>query len=69
MKINERSLWFNRRLMVLTALCGVAIGVISAETVPIHFGHGIWKFLWGLANAFFLHSVLFHRLKKDKYGD
>ena len=69
MKINERNLWFNRRLMVLTTLCGVTIGLISAETVPIHFGHVIWKSLWGLSNAFFLHSVLFYKLKKDKYGN
>ncbi|KKN55160.1 hypothetical protein LCGC14_0585320 [marine sediment metagenome] len=68
MKINERNLRFNRRLMVFTALCGAAIGIISAETVPIHFGNDVWKTLWGLANAFFLHSVLFHALKRDKYG-
>lgn len=69
MKINERNLRFNRRLMVLTALLGVVVGIISAETVPIHFGNDVWKALWGLANAFFLHSVLFHMLKKDRYGD
>ncbi len=67
--INKRNLRFNRGLMVLTATLGVVIGVISAETVPIHFGHGAWKFLWGLSNAFFLHSVLFHWLKRDKYAD